>query len=472
MVYIRGQREDYDNWAAQGNEGWSYEEVLPYFKRSEHRAEGANDYHGQGGPLWVENPPLEEKLELADIFVEAAVQTGLPFNEDFNGASQEGAGDYQTNIRAGKRQSAARTFLKACEHRPNLQIVTGALAQKILLEDGRAVGIRYQTSGKHAATVEARASGEIILCGGVINSPQLLELSGIGNPEHLEKAGIEVTHALPGVGENLQDHLTVNIQQGINGLKTFYEETKPLAILGNAIKYFTRGKGLLAHPAAQIGVFFRSSDDEPTPNAQIHFAPAASEPDAKGNLKTTQGTTATVCNLRPESRGSVHVRSKDPSQYPVIRANYLDTEKDRQVMIDAFRRVREIFRAPALANHLGTEFRPGPQVESDEEILAYVRAEAESVYHPVGTCKMGQGDDAVVDERLRVRGIQGLRVADASIMPNIVSGNTHAPAVMIAEKCADMLLQDAGVRVTLPEGMTDAEEAGNRAPAPLKAVAN
>ncbi|QFU76419.1 choline dehydrogenase [Halioglobus maricola] len=472
MVYIRGQREDYDGWAAQGNSGWSYDEVLPYFKRSEHRAEGANEFHGQGGPLWVENPPMEEKLELADIFVQAAVQTGLPFNEDFNGACQEGAGDYQTNICKGKRQSAAKTFLKACENRPNLHIATGALAEKILLEEGRAVGVRYSTSGKNAETVEARTKGEVILCGGVINSPQLLELSGIGNPEVLEKAGIEVQHPLPGVGENMQDHLTINVQQGINGLQTFYEETRPLSLIGNVIKYFTRGKGLLAHPAAQIGVFFRSSDDEKTPNAQIHFAPAASEPDAKGNLKPTPGTTATVCNLRPESRGSVHIRSADPKQHPIIHANYLDTEKDRQVLIDALRKVRGIFRAPALAGNLGTEFRPGPEVESDEEILSYIRAEAESVYHPVGTCKMGSGEAAVVDERLRVHGIAGLRVADAAIMPNIISGNTHAPAVMIAEKCADMLLQDAGVRVTLPEGLESDSQASPRSPAALKAVAN
>lgn len=455
MVYIRGQREDYDTWAADGNEGWSYDEVLPYFKRSEHKAEGPDEFHGYGGPLWVEGVTPEDKLELADRFVQAAVQTGLPFNEDFNGAQQEGAGDYQRNIRRGKRQSSARTFLRACEHRPNLSIVTGALTEKILFDGKRAIGVQYSRDGgkKTQVTEQALAGSEVILCGGTVNSPQLLELSGVGQRDRLETLGIELVQDLPGVGENMQDHLTINVQQGIDGIPTFYEETRPLALLKNMVRYFTTGKGLLAHPAAQIGVFFRSSEEIDRPDAQIHFAPAASEPDKNGNLKTKPGTTATVCHLRPESRGSVHITSADPKTYPSIRANYLDTEGDRRAMVAAFRRVREIFRAPALATNLGKEFAPGEQVQSDEEILSYIRAESESVYHPVGTCKMGSDDMAVVDDRLRVRGLEGLRVADASIMPRITSGNTHAPAVMIAEKCADMLLQDAGIKVTLPEGL-------------------
>jgi choline dehydrogenase-like flavoprotein len=472
MVYIRGQRQDYDTWAAMGNSGWSYDEVLPYFKRSQHKAEGASDYHGFGGPLWVEEVGVDEKMELADVFVQAAVQTGLPYNEDFNGASQEGAGDYQRNIRNGKRQSSARTFLKACENRPNLTVMTGALTEQVLFEDNRAIGVKYsRDAGKNSrVTEEAYANAEVILCGGVVNSPQLLELSGIGQRQHLESLGIEVRKELPGVGENLQDHLTINVQQGLHGIPTFYDETRPLALVGNLIKYFTRGKGLLSHPAAQVGVFFKTSEEEQTPNAQIHFAPAASEPDKNGNLKTKPGTTATVCNLRPESRGSIHIKSSNPRDYPAIRANFLATEKDRTTMIAALRRVREIFRAPALEKNLGKEFLPGEGVQTDEQILSYIRSEAESVYHPVGTCKMGNDKQSVVDERLRVHGIEGLRVADASIMPNIVSGNTNAPAVMIAEKCADMLLQDAGLRVTLPAGLE--REGANQNQAPLKAVAN
>jgi choline dehydrogenase len=456
MVYIRGQREDYDHWRDLGNAGWSYDEVLPYFKRSEHKAEGSNDWHGYGGPLWVEDVADNQKLDLADMYIQAAVQQEIPYNEDFNGPTQEGAGYYQVNIRKGRRQSTARTFLAACKNRPNLTVITGAQCERILIENGVATGVEYSVAGKKESRVEqVFAQSEVILSGGTINSPQLLELSGIGDREHLATLGIDSVHHLPGVGENLQDHLTVNIQQGLHGLTTFYEESRPLALIKNLFKYFTKGTGLLAHPAAQVGVFFRSSDDAGRPDAQIHFAPAASEPDSKGNLKPKPGTTATVCFLRPESRGSVHIRSKDPLAYPAVRANYLDTEGDRKSIVDAFRKVREIFTAPALNKYLGEEFMPGPLTQSDAQILDYVRAEAESVYHPVGTCKMGSDKMAVVDERLRVHGVEHLRIADASVMPNIISGNTNATAIMIAEKCADMLLQDAGVRTTLPEGLSE-----------------
>jgi choline dehydrogenase len=457
MVYIRGQREDYDHWRDQGNTGWSYDEVLPYFKRSEHKNEGASDWHGYGGPLWVEDVADAQKLELADIYIQAALQQDIPYNDDFNGPSQEGAGYYQVNIRKGRRQSTARTFLELCKQRPNLTIVTHAHCERVLIEDGAATGIEYRITEKKTSRLErAYARSEVILSGGTINSPQLLELSGIGDREHLENLGIDVVQHLPGVGENLQDHLTINIQQGLQGLATFYEESRPLALLKNVFKYFFKGTGLLAHPAAQVGVFFRSgNEDTDRPDAQIHFAPAASEADSKGNLKPKPGTTATVCFLRPQSRGSVHIRSGDPMAYPSIRANYLDAEEDRKAIVAAFRKTRGIFTSPALQKYLGEEFLPGPLTQSDEQILDYVRAEAESVYHPVGTCKMGSDNQAVVDERLRVHGVKGLRIADASIMPEIISGNTNAAAIMIAEKCADMLLQDAGVRTTLPEGLSE-----------------
>lgn len=454
MVYIRGQREDYDHWESLGNEGWSYEEVLPYFKRCEHKAEGENAFHGYGGPLWVQEVAKTDKLELAHLFVQASVQTGLNFNEDFNGANQEGAGYYQLNIRNGLRQSTARTYLAQCEHRPNLTLETGAMTNRILIEDGRAIGVEYsQKKGKAAATKKAYAKAEVILCGGVINSPQLLELSGIGNSKQLEPLGIKMHKDLPGVGENLQDHLTINIQHGMHKVTTFYEETQALSMIKNIFKFFFRRKGLLTHPASQAGVFFRSSDKEKTPDSQIHFAPAASETDSKGNLKTAPGTTATVCHLRPESRGNVHIRSTDPAVYPNIRAMYLATEGDQKAMIAAVRRVRDIFAASALDNYRGNEIRPGQDVQSDEDILEFIRNEAESVYHPVGTCKMGSDEMAVVDQRLRVHGIESLRVADASIMPTITSGNTNAASVMIGEKCADMLLEDAGVHITLPRGL-------------------
>ncbi|MEH6519244.1 MAG: choline dehydrogenase [Halioglobus sp.] len=454
LVYIRGQKEDYDHWASLGNEGWSYDEVLPYFKRSEHKAEGGSEYHGYGGPLWVQEVANEDKLELADLFIQASVQTGLPYCEDFNGASQEGAGYYQQNIRNGLRQSTARTYLKQCEQRPNLTLETSALTQRVLIEDGRATGVEYSVKkGKDTEIKQAHARGEVILCGGVVNSPQLLELSGIGNREQLEALGIKVHKDLPGVGENVQDHLTINIKQGLHGVNTFFDETKPLSMLRNMFKFLFQRRGLLIHPAAQAGVFFRTNDKEATPDAQVHFAPAASEPDAKGNLKTAPGTTATVCHLRPESRGSIHIRSTDPQIFPNIRANYLSTEGDRNAMVAAVRRVRDIFAAPALDKYRGNEFEPGTAVQSDEEILEYIRNVAESVYHPVGSCKMGSDDMAVVDQRLRVHGIKSLRIADASVMPTVTSGNTNAPAVMIGEKCADMLLEDANIRVELPQGL-------------------
>jgi choline dehydrogenase len=267
--------------------------------------------------------------------------------------------------------------------------------------------------------------------------------------------GVQVEQHLPGVGENLQDHLTINVQQGLHSVTTFFEETRPLAMIKNIFKYLFKRRGLLAHPAAQAGVFLRTTDKVERPDAQIHFAPAASEEDSKGNLKTKPGTTATVCYLRPESRGSVHIRSNDPQAHPSIRANYLATNNDRNSIVEAVRRVRDIFAAPAFDKFRGDEFRPGALAQTDEQILEYVRAQAESVYHPVGTCKMGSDDMAVVDDRLRVHGVQGLRVADASIMPKLISGNTNATAIMIAEKCADMLLQDAGIKTTLPEGMRD-----------------
>jgi len=393
MVYIRGQQQDYDHWHSLGNEGWSYDDVLPYFKRSEHRADGGNEYHGYGGPLWVQEVANKDKMETADLFVEACVQTGLPYNEDFNGASQEGAGYYQLNIRRGLRQSAARTFLKQCEQRPNLTLETGALSERILLEDGHAVGVQYSKSkGKKTTTEKAYARGEVILCGGVINSPQLLELSGIGASDRLTSLGIPVAADLPGVGENLQDHLTINVIQGLQGTNTFYEESRPLSLLKNIVRFFTQRRGLLTHPASQVGVFFRTNDKDTLPDAQIHFAPAAGEYDKRGNLKTVAGTTATVCHLKPESRGSVHIKSSDPAQAPAIHANYLSEESDRTAMIAAVRKVREMFGAPALDRYRKEELQPGQGAQSDEEILSFVRAHGESVYHPVRTCKMGNDD--------------------------------------------------------------------------------
>ena len=437
MVYIRGQREDYAAWAAAGNPGWSWEEMLPFFLASEHNTRGADALHGSGGGLWVDEvgPPLE----CTDLFIQAGVSIGLPFNTDFNGPSQEGIGRYQVNVRNGLRQTAATSFLKPALKRANLELATHALAEKLLLDGERVAGVQYRQKDK-VLRVAARRS--VILCGGSINSPQLLELSGIGNPAVLEPLGIATRHALPGVGENLQDHLTINVQQGLRNVRTFAEETTPLGLLRNALRWGIRREGLLIHPACQAGAFLRTSPAVERPDAQIHFTPAAGRLDARGNLVTVPGTTATVCNLRPSSRGSVHVRTPFPDYPPAIRANYMSTEADRRVMIDAVRRVREIFASSVFDGYREAEIRPGVNCSSDEQILAFIRREAESVYHPVGTCAMGAGENAVVDHRLRVHGLEGLRIADASVIPDIISGNTNALCVAIGLKAAGMLIED------------------------------
>jgi choline dehydrogenase len=438
MLYMRGQKQDYDEWAALGNRGWSYDDLLPYFRRSEHNTRGESRYHGTGGPLWVED--FDYRFELADLFVQAGIDIGIPPNSDFNGETMEGMGYYQANIKKGARFNTAKAFLKPARNRPNLVVQTNALASQILFDGKRATGIKYSIKGKACAAI---ARSEIILCGGSINSPQLLELSGVGNRDILEPLGIKLIEHLPGVGENLQDHLTINLQYSLRNIRTFYEESRPLSFVGNLVRYFVKHNGLFAHPASQVGAFFRTSPDVDRPDAQIHFAPAAGEYNAKGNMVPVPGTTATVCHLRPTSRGTVHIRSADATVYPMIRANYLATEEDRKRALLAVRRTREIFASKVLDPYRTGEMSPGSSKTSDEDLLEYIRTIGESVYHPVGTCKMGHDEAAVVDDQLRVHGLEGLRIADASIMPNILSANTHATCIAIAEKCGDMILADA-----------------------------
>ncbi len=437
MVYIRGQKQDYDEWAAQGNRGWSYDELLPYFRRSEHNVRGANHYHGIGGPLWVDEPA--DKMELAQLYIQAGIESGIPYNEDFNGESQEGIGYYQLNIKDGMRQSTAKTFLAQCKDRPNLDLQINALTTKIEFEGKKAVAIKYRQNGQEK---RAQCRAEIILCGGTINSPQLLELSGVGRAEFLKQMGIKLVHDLPGVGENLQDHLTVNTQCSLTGVPTFHDELKPLSMIKNLAKLAFKRKGLLIHPASQVGAFFKTSDDLDRPDAQIHFTPAAGEPDEKGRINPLPGTTATVCYLQPTSRGSVHIKARNPETHPSIRANYLATENDIERTIAAVQKTRAIYDAPTLKKYHRGELQPGPQADTDEKVLEHIRAIGESVYHPVGTCKMGKDDMAVVDDRLRVHGIENLRIADGSIMPTILSGNTNATCVLIGERCADFILNN------------------------------
>ncbi|MCB1615009.1 MAG: GMC family oxidoreductase N-terminal domain-containing protein, partial [Pseudomonadales bacterium] len=443
MVYIRGQKQDYNDWASQpGCEGWSYDDILPYFKRSENFEAGAPDkYHGWGGDLNVTNSRVH--YELADVYIQAARDAGYPFNPDFNGEDQEGVGFFQLNQKNGKRMSSAAAFLQEARKRPNLTIQTEAKVSKILFHKKRAVGVEYLS--RDGTRHEAAAMREVILSAGAFASPQILELSGIGQKAVLEKRGIELHHELKGVGENLQDHYTIIVQHGVKKGRTLSQDGQMPDLIVSLAKYVFAKKGVMAHPAATVGAFLKGETDE-RPSYQIHFAPGSGDIDESGNMLPgeTPGVTSTCCVLRPESRGSVHIQSNDPTQWPAVQCNYLSTDEDRRRIVEAVKIQRKIYATAGFQAWASEEQKPGAQVQSDEEILEYCRNEGMSVYHPVGTCKMGAADDpmAVVDNQLRVHGITALRVVDASIFPNLLSGNTHAPVVAVAEKAADMILAD------------------------------
>lgn len=440
MVYIRGQKADYDHWSTLGCSGWSYDELLPYFKRSEAfepNTDAQGDYHGRTGELNVTEPRSD--YALADAYIDAAVERGYRRNEDFNGEQQEGVGFFHLNQKNGRRHSASVAFLNSIKHRPNLHIHTGALASRIHFDNKCAVGISYRRGRKQ---LRANATREIILCGGTINSPALLEHSGIGRPEVLAQADIELIHELPGVGENLQEHLTCPVEYRVKKGTTLVHEAKPLALVKNLVKYLFTRRGALAFPAATVGAFLRGEGDK-LPAYQLHFAPGAGETDEKGNTAPAEfpGVTSTGCVLHPQSRGSVHIHDNNPQQRPSIRFNFLDSAEDLRRMVEVVRIQRTIFQSAAYDEFRGEEHLPGSHVQSDEEILAYIREHAHTVYHPVGTCKMGIDEMAVVDPQLRVRGLEGLRVADGSIFPTLISGNTHATCVAIGEKCSELVLQ-------------------------------
>ncbi len=437
MVYVRGQAQDFDAWAAAGNPGWAYADVLPYFTRSEDHEGGANAFHGTGGPLWVGN--VRNEFPICEDFIKAAQQAGHPFNSDINAASQAGVGYFPHNIRRGKRLSAASAFLAPGVAPANLRVIPHALARRVLVSNGRATGVECLLNNKPATLL---ANHAVVLCGGAINSPQLLERSGIGQADRLRALGIPVVQDLPGVGENLHDHWNAYIKFGVSNSKTYFSESKPLPMLNNLVRYLVRKEGFLANPAALVAVFYQALDDADRPDAQIHFAPAASNFDARGNMVPMAGITVASCGLRPTSRGHTHITSADAASAPHIQVNYLQTDYDQRVAVEAFRKARDILRMPAMGHHGGSELEPGHAVQGFGEILDYIRATGDPVHHLAGSCRMGNDDNAVVDAALRVRGISGLRVADASIMPAIVSGNTHAACVMIGEKCADLLLKE------------------------------
>ena len=439
LVFVRGQRLDYDTWAQLGNRGWSFDDVLPIFRRMEHYEKGADEWRSQGGALRVSEVPDESPLY--DALFRAGVEAGLPHNPDYNGASQEGIVKTQTTISRGRRMSTAHCYLRPARGRANLEVTTGALASGLVLDGKRCIGVRYLRNGREETASAAR---EVVLCGGSINSPQLLELSGIGRPEVLRERGIEVVHELPGVGENLIDHMAPRVvwQLQRRGV-TYNERARGLGLAWQALRYAATGGGFLSLPSAPVLAFLRSREGLEEPDVQFHLAPYAIRGPNDRTLIPEPGMTCTIYALRPESRGSIHIHSRDPREAPAIRFNFLSDGLDRRVLVDGVRWARRLMATSAMDDFRDAELKPGPEVESDDEIVEWIRANAETAFHPVGTCKMGRDPMAVVDDRLRVHGIEGLRIADGSIMPTLVSGNTNGPCIMIGEKASEMMLAAA-----------------------------
>lgn len=434
MVYVRGHALDYERWAEQGAPGWSYGEVLPYFRRAETRAKGADAWRGGDGPLKVSTGAMRNPLFRA--FIEAGRQAGYGYTEDMNGYRQEGFGPMDMTIHGGRRWSAAMAYLHPARGRPNLTVLTGALTGRVLVERGRAVGVEYRRRG---STVAARAGREVILAGGAINSPQLLLLSGIGDPDHLRAVGVAPVHDLPGVGRNLQDHLELWIQHECLQPITLHSVNNPLVRARVGIEWFLFKTGLGASAHLEAGAFIRSEAGVRHPDIQYHFLPSVVT-DHGRVPSTCHSFQAHVGSMRATSTGAIRLQSADPTVHPLIDPNYLANERDRWELRACVKLTREIFAQKAFDPYRGREILPGPDVRTDAEIDAYVRAKADSAYHPCGSCKMGTDAMAVIDPQCRVRGLEGLRVVDASIMPSIVSGNLNAPTIMIAEKAADMIL--------------------------------
>ena len=439
MIYVRGNRHDYDRWAQMGLSGWSYDEVLPAFRRSEGHMERDGEYHGTGGELTVcrargTNP-------LFDAFVEAGRQAGHPLNDDFNGAEQEGVGRYDFTIRRGRRCSASTAFLNPIGQRRNLAILTDSLVRRVSVEGGRATGIEVAV-GDRARTI--RAEREVILCAGTVNSPQLLMLSGIGPREALGRHGIPVIHELPGVGRNLRDHVDCVIAHACTRPITLYRELRVDRLIRSVIEGMLLGRGIATTFPYEAGAFLKSRAEALAPDIQVHFMPALESaanlhlpnPFKEAPVEKSHGFSMRVGPVNPESRGWIGLRSADPADAPLIQPNYLQSEADCRTTIAGIRMVRDVVAQPAFDAYRGPELAPGDAVQSDAELTAWLRANAMTTFHPVGTCCMGTDPMAVVDARLAVHGIAGLRVADASVMPVITSGNTNAPAIMIGEKAA------------------------------------
>jgi choline dehydrogenase len=443
LLYIRGQPADFDYWRQLGNSGWSFQDVLPYFRRAEDQERGEDALHGVGGPLAVSD--VCEPHPLCEAFIEAAQQAGFPRNDDFNGPAQEGAGYFQLTARRGRRWSTAMGYLRPARRRPNLAIASNALASRILFSGRRALGVEYRQGD---TTRLAYANGEVVLAGGTFNSPQLLQLSGLGPSSLLQSLGISVVADMPGVGADLQDHLQVRLQYRCTERITMNDVIHSWRQrTGAGLRYVLFRKGLLAIGAGYAGGFFRTSSMVATPDVQVHFIIFSADT-AGAALHSFPGFIASVCQLRPESRGFVHIKSADPREPPAIQPRYLSSPTDRDTIVAGLKLLRRIMQQPAMRRYIAGERAPDPRCTSDADLLAFARETGTTVFHPTSTCRMGDDPTAVVDERLRVHGIDRLRVVDGSVMPTVVSGNTNAAIVMIAEKGADMILHDAGVKAS------------------------
>ncbi len=445
MVYIRGHAGDYDQWGQMGLKGWSYADILPYFKRSETYAGGASDFHGGSGPLNVSESPMTSPIYKA--FIEAGRQAGYPVTDDFNGAQQEGFGPYQRTIHKGERWSASSGYLRPIEGvRSNLRVISTGLVTRVLIEAGRAVGAEF-VAGRGQMAQSVRAAREVIVCAGAVQSPQLLQLSGIGDPDALKVLGIPVHAASPEVGRNLQDHLDVTVIQRMTQPVSAYSMQKGIRKVFVAIQFLATQTGAGADNFLQAGAFLKSREGLEMPDIQLHAVNAIMM-DHANHQPTEDGFTIHACQLRPESRGSVKLNSADPFDHPSIDPNYLATEEDRRAMRQSVKMVRDVIRQAALQPYAAGEILPGAGVVSDADIDGFIRARGETIYHPVGTVAMGTGTSSPLDGELKVRGIDGLRVVDASVMPTLIGGNTNAPTIMVAEKAADMI---TGARPPAPE---------------------
>jgi len=443
LLYVRGQREDYDDWAQSGLTNWSYDRVLPYFKKAEGFQHGSNEYHGAEGPLKVSEMSFTRPI--CDDFIEAVHSLDVPITDDINGANQEGAGYFHLTAHGGRRCSAAVAYLKPIKNRQNLRIMTHAHVTRIGFNNKKAETVHFKSavSGKGDSTArQVRARREIILCGGAVNSPQLLQLSGVGPADLLQELDIEVIHNSPEVGANLQDHLQI---------RSVYKTLKPVTLNDElsrwdqkaraGLQYLLTRKGPLSMAASQAYAFCRTRLSNQRPDIQYHFQPLSADSPGEG-LHPFSAFTASVCQLRPSSRGEIRIRSKNPMDAPRIQANYLSTDIDCQTAVESLKYTRNIMQNTAMKQHVKSEMLPDPAAQSDDELLDQARQIANTIYHPTSTCRMGVDDSAVTDENLRVRGVRNLRVVDASVMPRIVSGNTNAPTIMIAEHAADMITSE------------------------------